>query len=340
MTIKNTYDFGQAVIKESNQVNFSLDFSENDNFTSIRDAYAYYIKKILIKNSKYVLLDADLGTVAKTNDIKKKINNRYIQVGIAEQNLIGIAAGIAQYKKIPIVQSLAVFLTGRAFDQIRESVCYSNLNVKLIGLHSGMTLSPDGATHQTGEDIALISSLPNIEIYTPTDSHQLKALLPEFLKSKKPGYLRLFFPKALNLTKGVKYSSKKVQIIKRLEKINIISYGYMLQNSMQAIELLKKKKIDCGLVNIHCIKPLDIKGILEISKKSKLLVVIEDHNKFGGLGSIIAQAIAEKKPNNILSINSNDKFGKTGLPEENLDYLGLSSKKIVKNIIKYLNIKK
>ena len=338
--IKNTYDNGQAVIKESNQVNFSLDFSENDNFSSIRDAYAHYIKKILIKNSKYVLLDADLGTVAKTNKIKKKIGNRYIQVGIAEQNLIGIAAGIAQYKKIPIVQSLAVFLTGRAFDQIRESICYSELNVKLIGLHSGMTLSPDGATHQTGEDIALISSLPNIEIYTPADSHQLKALLPVFLNSKKPSYLRLFFPKALNLTKGIKYNSKKIQIIKKLKKINIISYGYMLQNSMEAIKLLKTKKIDCGLVNVHCIKPLDIKGILEISKKSKLIVVIEDHNKFGGLGSIIAQVIAENKPNNILSINSNDKFDKTCLPEDNLDYLGLSSKKIVENIINYINKKK
>lgn len=340
MSIKNTYEFGQQLLKESNQVNFSLDFSEKNNFTSIRDAYAHYIKKILIREKKYILLDADLGTVAKTNNLQKIIKERYIQVGIAEQNLIGIAAGIAQFKKNPIVQSLAVFLTGRAFDQIRESVCYSNLNVKLIGLHSGMTLSPDGATHQTGEDLALMSSLPNIEIYTPADSHQLKLMLPKFLKSKSPGYLRLFFPKVLNLTKGKKYNFKKIQVIKKLEKINIISYGYMLQNAMLACEELKKKGINCGLINVHCIKPLDIKSILNINKKSELIIIIEDHNKYGGLGSMISQIISEKKPNKILSINTNDKFGKTGLPEENLNYLGLSSKKIVKKIINYLHEKK
>lgn len=334
--IKTTYDYGQAIIKESNQINFSLEFSEKQNFSSIRDAYAFYLKKILIKNSKYVLLDADLGTVAKTNDLKIKLKKRYIQVGIAEQNLIGIAAGVAQFKKIPIVQSLAVFLTGRAFDQIRESVCYSELNVKLVGMHSGMTLSPDGATHQTGEDISLISSLPNIEIYSPADSHQLKLILPKFLNSKKPSYLRLFFPKALNITKGRKFYHKKIQIIKNLKKINIISYGYMLQKSYETVNILKKKGIDCGLINLHCIKPLDHKGILKISKKSKILVVIEDHNQFGGLGSMISSYISEKNPTKILSINSGDKFGKTGLPEENLNYLGLSTNKIVSKILKYL----
>jgi transketolase len=335
MKIKNTYDFGQSTIKDSNQVNFSLNFSEKDDFTSIRDAYAYYLKKIILKNEKYVLLDADLGTVAKTSELKDLIKKRYVQVGIAEQNLIGIAGGIAQFGKIPIVQSLAVFLTGRAFDQIRESICYSNLNVKLIGLHSGMTLSPDGATHQTGEDLAVINSLPNIEIYSPADSHQLKLLLPKFLKSNKPSYLRLFFPKAKVLTKKIKYNHKKIQIIKKLQNINIITYGYMLQSSLEACNELKKKRINCGLINIHCIKPLDAKGILEISKKSRFLIIIEDHNKFGGLGSIVTQIVSEKKPNKILSINTGDKFGKTGLPEENLDYLGLSTRKIVKSILKY-----
>lgn len=335
MKIKSTYDFGQSTIKDSNQINLSLDFSEKNDFSSIRDAYSYFIKKIILKDKKFVLLDADLGTVAKTNKLKELIKERYIQVGIAEQNLIGIAGGIAQFGKTPIVQSLAVFLTGRAFDQIRESICYSNLNVKLIGLHAGMTLSPDGATHQTGEDLALINSLPNIEIYTPADSHQLKLLLPKFLKSKKPGYLRLFFPKARVLTKKIKYNHNKIQIIKKLSDINIISYGYMLQNSWMACKELEKKGLNCGLVNVHCIKPLDTKGILEINKKSKILVIVEDHNKFGGLGSIITQIISEKKPNRVLSINTDDKFGKTGLPEENLNYLGLSTKKIVKSIISY-----
>jgi len=334
---RNTYDYGDSAAKESNQVSSNLEFSEKNEINSIRDAYAYYLKNIIKKNKKFVLLDADLGTVAKTNNYIQNFKNRYIQVGIAEQNLIGVAAGIAQYGKIPIVQSLSVFLTGRAYDQIRESICYSKLNVKLVGLHAGMTLSPDGATHQTGEDIALMSSLPNIEIFTPADPYQLKKILPNFLNSKKPGYLRLYFPKTYNLTKAIEFKPRKIQIIKSQKKINLISYGYMLTKAIESIEILRKKGIDCGLVNVHCIKPIDENSLMKIAKTSKLLVVIEDHNNFGGLGSIIAQLIAKKFPTKILSINTDDKFGTTGLPDENLNYLGLSTNKIVNKITRYIN---
>ena len=153
--------------------------------------HTFYLSKLIKKDKKLILVDADLGTVAKTLELKKIIKNRYIQVGIAEQNAIGIAAGVAQFGMKPIVQSLAVFLTGRAFDQIRESI-YIQPNVKLVGLHSGFTLSPDGATHQTGEDIALMSSLPDMEIFAPADSRQLKNCYPNL--NSKVGYLRLFFP--------------------------------------------------------------------------------------------------------------------------------------------------
>lgn len=330
--MKNTYDYGQSQAKESNQSNLSLEFKENQSFSSIRDAYSFYVSKIIKNRKKTVLIDVDLGTVAKTLELKKEIKNRYIQVGIAEQNAIGIAAGIAQFGMIPIVQSLAVFLTGRAFDQIRESISYSNLNVKLVGLHSGFTLSPDGATHQTGEDIALMSSLPEMEIYTPSDSLQLKKILPKFINSKKAGYLRLFFPKA-NIISNKTYKYKKIQIIKKLKDINIITYGYMLQKSLEAHIMLKHKKINTGLVNVHCIKPIDKQTLLKISKKSKLIVVVEDHNEYGGLGSIVAKILAENKPKKMLFINSRDKFGTTGLPDQNLDYLGLSSEKIFKKIL-------
>ena len=339
MTTKNTYDYGKTQAIKSNQTNFSDNFTGKEFISSVRDAYSFYLKKIIQKNKKYVLIDADLGTVAKTLHLRKKLKNRYIQTGISEQNGIGVAAGIAQFGKIPIFQSLSVFLTGRAFDQIRESICYSDLNVKLIGLHGGMTLSPDGATHQTGEDIALMSSLPNMEVFVPADATQIKYLLPKFLKSKKPGYLRLFFPEAKNITKKNK-NLYKVQIIKPLKKINIISYGYILNKSYEAVEELKNKNIHCGLINCHTIKPLDKKNILKIAKKSKILFIVEDHNSFGGLGSIISQYLSSANPLKIISINTNDKFGKTGLPEENLNYLKLSTKKIVKTILKYYYEKK
>lgn len=337
--IKNSYEYGQnASIRESNQINLDLDFNEKNDLNSIRDAYSFYISKELLNNEKFVLIDVDLGTVAKTLHLKKKLRNRYVQSGISEQNAVGVSAGIAQFGKIPIIQSLAVFLTGRAFDQIRESISYSELNVKLVGLHSGFTLSPDGATHQTGEDIALISSLPNFEIYAPADHLQLKKILPIFLNSKKPGYLKLFFPKTKIISKK-RVINKKIQIIKSLKNINLLSYGVMSQKLNEAYIELKKKGVEVGILNVPFIKPIDKKELINISKKSKILFVIEDHNQYGGLGSIISQIISENNPTKIVSINSNDKFGTTGLPEENLNYLGLSTKKIINKVLTYVKKK-
>tara|TARA_Y100001970_G_C14179131_1_gene828778 strand:+ start:150 stop:1166 length:1017 start_codon:yes stop_codon:yes gene_type:complete len=334
--IKNTYDFGEKELKESNQVKTSLKFNIKDYESSIRDAYAFYLSKIILKNKKFVLIDADLGTVAKTLDFKKTLGSRYIQIGIAEQNGIGVAAGVAQFGKIPIFQSLSVFLTGRPYDQIRESICYSKLNVKLVGLHAGMTLSPDGATHQTGEDIALMSSLPNMQIYAPSDSHQLKLMLPKFLNTKNPSYLRLFFPAAKLISKSKKFTINKLQIIRPLKKYNILSYGYMLQKCDEVIERLKSYNINLGLINCHTIKPFDNKNFIKISKLSKIIFVVEDHNSYGGVGSLITQIVSSKYPKKIISINTKDKFGTTGLPDENLDYLGLSTKKIMKEILKHV----
>lgn len=335
MEKRNTYEFGSDDIK-SNQVNFVNEFNENSNICSVRDAYAFYIQKILKKNKKIILVDADLGTVAKTFISSKKYNKQFVQVGISEQNMIGVAAGLALYGKIPVAQSLAVFLTGRPYDQIRESVCYSNLNIKLVGLHGGMTLSPDGATHQTGEDIALMSSLPNMEVYAITDHYQLKILLPKFLKSKNPGYLRLFFPQAKMITNKSSFKFHKIQILKKIKKINILSYGYMSQKADDLYEHFKKKNIEIGVINVHSIKPFDNSGLEKAIKKTEKLIILEDHNFYGGLGSIICSNLKNPKIKKYC-INTNDRFGTTGLPEENLDYLGLSTIKLKKKILKIIN---
>jgi transketolase len=333
--ITNTYEFGSDDIK-SNQINFVNEFDENDNVCSVRDAYAFYIQKILKKNKDIVLIDADLGTVAKTFLSSKKYNKQFVQVGISEQNMIGVAAGIAQYGKIPVAQSLAVFLTGRPYDQIRESVCYSNLNVKLVGLHAGMTLSPDGATHQTGEDIALMTSLPNMEVYAVSDHYQLKMLLPEFIKSKRPGYLRLFFPQAKLITNNSDFKFRKIQILKKIKKTNILSYGYMGQKANDLYEYLKKRNIEIGIINVHSIKPFDHSGLEKAIKKSEKLIILEDHNFYGGIGSIVSSKIQNTTIKKYC-INTDDRFGKTGLPEENLNYLGLSTKSLIKKILKIIN---
>ena len=335
MIPKNTYEFGNDDIK-SNQVNFTNEFDETNQIASIRDAYAYYIQQLIKKNKNIIIIDADLGTVAKTFISSKKYNKQFVQVGICEQNMIGVAAGIAQYGKIPVAQSLSVFLTGRSYDQIRESICYSNLNVKLVGLHAGMTLSPDGATHQTGEDIALMSSLPNMEVYAASDHIQLKKLLPYFIKSKNPGYLRLFFPQAKKFTHGIKFNFKKLQIIKPIMKINIISYGYMSQKANEIYEYFQNKNIKIGIINAHSIKPFDFISLEKIVKTTDKLIIIEDHNIYGGLGSIICSKIKNGKLKKYC-LNTNDRFGTTGLPEQNLDYLGLSTKKLIKKVRNILN---
>jgi transketolase len=332
---KNTYEFGSDDTK-SNQVNFKNEFTEKSQIASIRDAYAYYMTQLIKKNKDIIMIDADLGTVAKTFIASKKYDKQFVQVGISEQNMIGVAAGIAQYGKIPVAQSLSVFLTGRAYDQIRESVCYSNLNVTLVGLHAGMTLSPDGATHQTGEDIALMTSLPNMEVYAASDHLQLKKLLPHFIKSKKPGYLRLFFPQAKKITSGVKFHFKKIQIIKPINKINILSYGYMCQKANEIFEYFKKKNIKIGIINVHSIKPFDFLGLEKKIKNTNKLIIIEDHNIYGGLGSIICSKIKNQKLKKYC-LNTSDKFGTTGLPEQNLDYLELSTKKLIKKVSDILN---
>lgn len=335
MQKRNTYEFGSDDIK-SNQVNFVNEFDENNLVASVRDAYAYYIGKILKKNKNIVIVDADLGTVAKTFLTSKKFNNQFVQVGISEQNMIGVAAGIAQYGKIPVAQSLAVFLTGRPYDQIRESICYSKLNVKLVGLHAGMTLSPDGATHQTGEDISLMTSLPNMEVFAVSDHFQLKVLLPKFISSKSPGYLRLFFPQAKKITHKSKFKFKKIQILKKVKKINILTYGYMAQKADELYDFFKRKNIELGIINTHCIKPFDITGLEKVLKNTEKLIILEDHNFFGGLGSIVCAGLKNSKIKKYC-INSNDKFGTTGLPEQNLNHLGLSTAKLQKKIQKIIN---
>ena len=326
--------------RQSAQVATSLDYDANDVEQSQRDGYADLLSNLGDKYPKLVVIDADLSTVGKTFAFANKWPERHLQVGIAEQNMMGIAAGIAQFGMTPVVHSLAVFAIGRAFDQIRESICYSELAVKIIGLHAGATLSPDGATHQTMEDISLMTSLPNMCVVAPADANQTRELLPSIIESKLPVYYRLLFPKMKNVTVGNKASFGKIQILKGGSKMCFFSYGQTLHPCLEVAEEIEKLRgIRCSVVNIHTIKPIDEEGIIEILNEFEKIIVVEEHNIFGGLGSIISTISSKHCPRKMRHINTKDQFGITGLPVESLKSFGLDKKNIFLEALKFMDEK-
>jgi transketolase len=322
-----------VIHKQSSQLRTKLAYDPNASESSQRDAYASEIVRIADKFPNLVLLDADLMTVGKTHVFKDKFPKRHIQVGIAEQNMIGIAAGMAQLGKLPVVHSLAVFGIGRAFDQIRESICYSELNVKIIGYHAGLTLGPDGATHQTMEDIALMASLPNMSIVAPADAQQTVDLLPQILAHDQPTYVRLLFP---NMPKTIEPGTSILgenQVLTEGNDISLITNGQLVYKCLEAAKQLDlKNNISVEVINVHTIKPFDFETIAKSFNKTGKGLVVEEHNSFGGIGSIVSYFAAQQCPTAIYFINTGDKFGTTGLPEELLNEYGLNESNIVNTI--------
>jgi transketolase len=324
--------------KESSQIRTKLNFNINDPESSQRDAYASEITKIGKYNENIILLDADLMTVGKTHVFREEFPDRHIQVGIAEQNMIGIAAGLAQMGKLPITHSLAVFAIGRTFDQIKESVCYSELNVKMVGLHAGLTLGPDGATHQTMEDISLMASLPNMSVIAPADSQQVIDILPQVLENDRPTYIRLLFP---NIPKTIEPNTTILgvnQILRSGNDLTVITSGQLVNKCLKAAEYLKNNNnLSIEVINVHTIKPFDYETILHSFERTRRGLVVEEHNMYGGIGSIVAYFTAKEHPTRIDYINTNDKFGSTGLPNDLLEAYGLDEGNIIKKIISILN---
>jgi len=315
--------------KQSAQVATNIDYNPSDIEQSQRDGYADLLATLGDKYPELVIIDADLQTVGKTFGFSDRWPERHLQMGIAEQNMMGVAAGIAQFGMIPIVHSLAVFGIGRTFDQIRESICYSELNVKIVGLHAGITLGQDGATHQTMEDIALMASLPNMSVVAPADTNQTRELLPSVIEVDSPVYFRLLFPKMKNITSGLPATYGKVQVMKEGTDLCIFSYGQTLHTCLDASNALEKKGLSVSVVNVHTLKPIDVDGILKQLKITGKALVVEEHNIYGGLGSMIATIAAEHHPSKLKFINTDDKFGLTGLPEEILDHFGLNKDNIM-----------
>ncbi len=296
-----------------------------------RGGFGEGIHEIGKENENVVVLTADLAGSLKLGPFIKDFPNRYIQVGIAEANMIGIAAGMTIGGKIPYTTTFANFSTGRVYDQIRQSVAYSGKNVKICASHAGLTLGEDGATHQILEDIGLMKMLPGMTVIVPCDFNQTKAATKAIAAYEGPVYLRFGRPKWPNFTAedGADFVIGKAQQLSEGTDLTIFACGHMVWKAIEAGRILEEKGISVEVINIHTIKPLDEAAVLASISKTKCAVTVEEHNVIGGLGDAIAQVAAKNLPIPIEYIGTNDTFGESGKPTELLTKYGLDTPYIV-----------
>ena len=298
-----------------------------------RQSFGEALKELGAENKNVVVLDADLSGATKTNIFAKAYPDRFFDIGIAEQNMIGIAAGMSTCGKTPFASSFAVFVTGRVYDQIRNSVCYPNLNVKICGTHSGLTVGEDGATHQMLEDINLMKALPNMNILSPSDDTQTKWAIKEAAKINGPVYIRLCrLATPLIYDKETKFEFGKGICFGEGTDATVFATGDMVYKALEAQEILKSHGKDIRVVDIHTIKPIDEDLIIKCAKETEKLISIEDHSIIGGLGSSISDVLTEKYPKKLIKLGAND-FGRSGKAEDVLEYFGLTSNKIVETVL-------
>jgi transketolase len=282
------------------------------------------------KNENIVALCADLIGSLKMDAFEKEFPERFIQTGIAEANMIGIAAGLTIGGKIPFAGTFANFATGRVYDQIRQSVAYSNKNVKIAASHAGLTLGEDGATHQIMEDIGLMKMLPNMTVICPADFNQTKAATIAAAEFFGPVYLRFGRPKVPNFTAAdQKFEIGKADILQTGTQVTIIACGHLVWKALEAATELQKQGISAGVINMHTIKPLDNKAILDAAKQTGAIVTAEEHMMNGGLGDSVAQFLSLNYPIPLEMVAVNDKFGESGTPEQLLEKYHIDTPDII-----------
>jgi transketolase len=294
-----------------------------------REGFGEGILEVGKTNPNVVVLTADLAGSLKLKPFIKDFPERFVQCGIGEANMIGIGAGLTIGGKIPYTTTFANFSTGRVYDQIRQSVAYSNKNVKICASHAGLTLGEDGATHQILEDIGLMKMLPGMTVIVPCDFTQTKAATIAISDYKGPAYLRFGRPKWPNFTKAEDFKIGKAQILNEGNDITIFACGHLVWKAIEAGKILEEKGISVEVINIHTIKPLDTEAIIRSITKTKCAVTAEEHNIIGGLGDSIAQVAAKNFPIPIEYVGTKDTFGESGKPLDLLKKYGLDTPDIV-----------
>lgn len=294
-----------------------------------REAYGNTLAE-LKDNENVVVLEADLGHATKSLIFKEVCPQRFFNMGIAEADMIGTAAGLAACGKVPFASTFSVFATGRAFDQVRNSVCYPNLNVKIVGTHAGITVGEDGGTHQAIEDIALMRSLPNMSIVVPSDDVEARAAVLAAAAYKGPMYLRMARVASPTYhNDSYVFTLGKGEIIREGSDLTIIACGLMVMKAMEAAEQLAKEGVSVRVINMHTIKPLDHKLVIESAEKTGKIITVEEANILGGLGSAVCETVSEYCPVPVKRIGVRDIFGKSGNPDKLLQEYGLTAEHII-----------
>ena len=297
-----------------------------------RNAYGAELAKLIVEDKNVVVLDADLTKSTKTIEAKKACPQRHFNAGIAECNMMGMAAGLAASGKTVFASSFAVFATGRAFEIIRNSICYPKLNVKICATHAGLAVGEDGASHQAIEDIGIMRTLPNMRVYVPCDQYEAQAVVRHIAKIDGPCYARFGRGKVEDVfTPKTKFKLDKVNVLHEGKKLVIFATGLMVQEALKALPTLKKNGIDPTIVNVTCLKPIDAKGITKLLETHKYAITCEEHNVFGGLFTAVSEVKAKtniKTP--ITPIAINDTFGESGKMLDVLNAYGMNAKTVVK----------
>jgi len=298
---------------------------------SMRDAYAEALLELGAKDHRIVVLGADTSVSIKTSLFADRFPDRFFNVGIAEANMIGIASGLALAGKIPFVSTYSAFVPGKCLDQIRNAVAYPNLNVKIVSSHGGLTVGPDGASHQTVEDVAAMRAIPRMNVVVPADAPATKVLVGLASETPGPFYIRLSRPSMPNV-----YSSSpdlqigRFKLLREGSDIALIACGTMVNEAMEAADVMSKERISAAVVDSHTVKPIDTEGIIDIAKKTGAIVTAEENNILGGLGSAVAETVSEHYPVHVARIGVRDTFGESGEHAELMAKYGLTSREIVR----------
>ena len=306
-----------------------------------REAYGKALAALANTNENVVVLDADLSKSTKTADFKAVAPEKFFNMGIAEGNMMGVAAGLSTCGKVPFVSTFAMFAAGRAFEQIRNSICYPKLNVKVCATHAGLTVGEDGASHQAIEDISLMRSVPNMVVINPADDIETEAAIKAVAEMEGPCYVRLGRMAVSRVNDETNYNfviGKGITLAEGND-VAIIATGIMVEAALEAKEELAKEGINARVINIHTIKPIDEELIIKAAKETGVIVTAEEHSIIGGLGSAVAEVVSEKCPVPVLRVGVKDTFGESGKPNELLEKYGLTSNNIVNKVKEVIKLK-
>lgn len=300
---------------------------------SIRKVFGKTLAQLGEENENIVVMDADLSCSTQTKMFADKFPDRFFNCGIAEQDMASTAAGLASEGKIPFISSFAMFATGRAYDQIRNGICYNDFNVKIIGTHGGITVGEDGATHQALEDISLMREIPNMTVIVPADSRECEQVIKYASLHKGPMYIRISRSNVVNIyDEHYHFNIHKAVILEEGNDVTVFTNGETLAEVLTASEELKKENISVEVINVPVVKPLDVETVVNSVKKTKLAITVENHSILGGLGSAICEAVSENYPVKVHRMGINDEFGQSGKSSELIQYYGLDAESLVKRI--------